>query len=147
MATKQRIVYGATCEWSSDGSTFESIAEVTGLVIPEVSVDYQDVTNLDSAGGFREFIPGLKDPGEISIPCGYVSATYSTAKGYQTNGTLVTFKTTLPTEEGFDDGDVFEFTGFVSPALETNNVGDPIGLTLNVRVTGNVTFTQGTETV
>jgi len=145
MATKARIVYGASTEWSSDGgTTYTNIDESTAIVVPETSVDYQDVSSLDSTGGFREYIPGLKDAGEISIPCNYTSAMYALASGYRSAGTLIKFQTTLPLETGQSTtGDVFVFEGYVSPALETNSVGDPISLTLNIRTSGAVSFTEG----
>jgi len=145
MATKQRIVYGATTEWSGDGgTTFTSIPEVKGLIVPETQIEYQDATNLDSTGGFREFIPGLNDAGEITIPAGYTSGAYAEAEGYRSNKTLVYFKTELPKETGqTTTGDLFEFTGYISPALETNDVGDIIALNLNIRTSGAVTFTEG----
>lgn len=145
MPTKQRIVYGATTEWSGDGgTTFTSIPEVKGLIVPETQTEYQDATSLDSAGGFREYVPGLKDAGEITIPAGYTSDAYDTAVGYQTNKTLVHFKTMLPRETGqTTTGDIFEFTGYITPVLETNDVGDIIGLNLNIRTSGAVTFTKG----
>jgi len=145
MATKQRIVYGATTEWSDDsGSTWTAIPEVKGLIVPETQIEYQDATSLDSAGGFREFIPGLKDAGEITIPCGYTSTAYEDAEGYRSAGTLIDFKTELPLETGQSTtGDTFEFSGYVSPALETNDIGDIIALNLNIRTSGAVTFTKG----
>jgi len=145
MATKQRIVYGAKVEWSSDGGTiYTVIPEVKGLAVPEIQVEYPDATNLDSPGGFREFVAGLKDAGEISIPAGYTSGAYNTAVGFQANATLIFFKTTLPKETGqATTGDVFVFSGFVSPRLETNAVGEIISMSLNIRTSGNVTFTQG----
>ena len=144
MPTKQRIVYGTTCEWSTDGgTTFTTIPEVKGLAVPETQVEYQEVTSLDSPGGYREHIPGLKDAGEISVPCGYTSGLYETAVGYQNAGTLIMFRTTLPLETGQTAGDVVTFSGYVSPALETNAVGDPIGLTLNIRTSGAANFVKG----
>lgn len=144
MATKQRIAYGATIEWGTDGTTYASIPEAEGLAVPEVQVEYIDVTNMDSAGGFREFIAGLKDAGEITIPCGYTSAAYATAVGYQTNGTLVYFRTELPLETGQSTtGDIFVFTGYVTPRLQTNAVGEAIKMDLVIRTSGNVTFTAG----
>ena len=143
MATKQRIAYGASVEWGTDGSTYTDIPEVEGLAVPEVQIEYHDVTSFDSTGGFREYIAGLKDAGEITIPCGYTTALYTSAVGYQTNGTLIYFKTTLPLETGQTDGDEFEFTGYVTPRLQTNAVGEPIKLELVVRTSGNVTYTAG----
>lgn len=144
MATKQRIAYGATIEWGTDGSTYASIPEAEGLAVPEVQIEYIDVTNFDSSGGFREFIAGLKDAGEITVPCGYTTALYTTAVGYQTNGTLIYFKTTLPLETGQStSGDEFTFTGYVTPRLQTNAVGEAIKMELVVRTSGNVSFTAG----
>jgi len=144
MATKQRLVYGSTVEWGTDGSTWANVAEVKSLAVPEVQQDYQDVTNLDSPNGYREYIPGLKDAGEIAVNCGYTSDVYDTAFDYQTNGTLVYFQVTLPMETGQSvSGDVFDFTAYVRPTLETNDVGEPIGMVLNLRISGAPGFTKG----
>lgn len=144
MATKARIVYGASSKWGTDGTTYTDIPEAKAIAVPEEQIEYQDVTNLDSAGGFREFIPGLRDNGEVTIPCNYTSGAYATAKGYSDNKTLIYFETTMPLETGQSTtGDVFEFTGYVTPRLETNEVGDPIMMNLVIRTSGAVTFTQG----
>lgn len=145
MTTKSRIVYGASSEWSTDGgTTYSDIAEATAIVVPETQVDYQEVTSLDSASGFKEYIPGLKDAGEISIPCNYTSDVYASAEGYRAAGTLITFKTTLPLQsDQSTTGDVFTFTGYVSPQLETNSVGDVVAMSLNIRTSGAPSFTQG----
>lgn len=145
MATKQRIVYGATSEWGTDGSTWDDIPECKGIAVPEEQVDFQDATHLLSPDGYREYVPGLKDAGEITIPCGYSSEAYETAKGYMTNGTLVYFQTTMPVETGQSSGDVFAFTGYVTPQLETNAVGDIINMNLVVRTSGGASFTKGAD--
>lgn len=145
MATKQRIVYGAKTEWSGDGGvSFTKVPEAKGLAVPVIETEYQDATSLDSPNGFREKVPGLKDGGNISIPAGYTSGGYATAFGYLGDKTLVHFKTTMPLEKGQTTADVFEFTGFVSPQLETNDVGDIIAMNINVEVSGEPTFTEGT---
>lgn len=142
MATKQRIVYGATTKWSNDsGSTWANIPECKALVVPEVEIEYQDATSLDSPNGFREWIAGLKDGGEITIPCGYTSDGYNTAHSYR--GTLVSFETTMPLESGQTSGDKFAFSGIVNPSLETNDVGDIIAMNIKIRTSGDVTFTKG----
>ncbi|WP_158963910.1 phage tail protein [Chachezhania sediminis] len=144
MATKQRIVFGSTTKWGTDGSTWADIPECKGIAVPTIEVDYQDATHLQSPGGFREYVPGLKDQGSITLPCGYSSAGYAQAHGYMMAGTLVHFQTTLPKETGQATGDVFEFTGYVAPQLESNEVGDIIAMNLVVRTTGQPTFTEGT---
>lgn len=47
------------------GSTF--VAELTSISGPELSADTIDTTTLDSDGGYRDFIAGFKDGGEVSL--------------------------------------------------------------------------------
>lgn len=144
--TKQRIVYGATSEWGTDGTTYTNVPECTALAVPNVEVEYLDATNLESPGGFREYIAGLQDAGTLEIPCGYSSDAYETAFGYQVAKTLVHFRTTLPLEDGQTSGDVFTFTAFVNPQLPTNAVGEIISMSLMLRISGQPTFTKGATT-
>jgi hypothetical protein len=146
MASKQIIAYGATVERSTDGgSTWANIPECTGIAIPATETDYQEVTSLDSPGGFREYIPGLKDAGTLSVPCGYTSDGYAQAVADQALGVPILYRTTLAVAVDQDTADVFEFEGFPTPTLEGNDVGAPVGMTLTIRITGDVTFTAGTK--
>lgn len=144
MATKQRLVYGSSVEWGTDGVAYTALAEVRSLAVPAVEIEYLDATTLDSSGGFREYVAGLKDPGEITVEMGYTSDIYEAAIGYQAAGAPIHFKTTLPLETGQSTtGDVFEFTALVRPVMQQNAVGELIGLELALRVTGQPTFTKG----
>ena len=112
-------------------------------MVPTTEVEYVDVTNLDSPNAFREYIPGLKDAGEISLECNYTPAIFDLAEGYRTNGTIVFFRTTLPAFAGQTGGDVFEFTGYVTPQVQQTPVDGAIMMTISIRVTGAVTHTEG----
>lgn len=142
MATKQRIVYGATTEWGTDGSTWANVPECKGLAVPVIEIEYLDATHFESEDGYREYVPGLKDAGSVTIPCGYSSAGYATAHGYMEDSTLVYFRTEMPLEAGQTTGDIFEFTGYVTPQLETNEVGAIIAMNLVIRTSGAPTFTE-----
>ena len=50
-----------------NGSTYTQVAEVTNITWPGYKRDAIDVTFMDSTSGFREFIPGLKDAGEVTV--------------------------------------------------------------------------------
>jgi len=58
-----------------DGGTptevFATIANVNSVKGPEIEREAYDVTAHDSADGWREFIGGLKDGGEVSIEVNY----------------------------------------------------------------------------
>ena len=72
-------VYGSVIEWSNDGATWAAIPKPRQVIIPEVSREYRDVTNLDSPNGFREFQKGLKDGGEFTLECYYTKEGYAAA--------------------------------------------------------------------
>ncbi|MEU0245171.1 phage tail tube protein [Streptomyces sp. NPDC006235] len=50
---------------------FVTIGKVTGVNGPEIERETYDVTAHDSVDGWREFIGGLKDAGEVSINLNY----------------------------------------------------------------------------
>jgi len=51
--------------------TFTTLAHVTNVGGPEIERETYDVTAHDSVDGWREFIGGLKDGGEVSIEVNY----------------------------------------------------------------------------
>lgn len=140
--SNQIIPYGGTVEVSADGSTFTEVPEAKGIPVPATTQEYPEVTSLSSANGFREFIAGLKDGGEVSFNCGYTSAGYTLISGL--DGVLAYIRCTFPLAPNqTTTGDVFTFRGFVTPAIDANDVGAPIGLDVAVRVSGAPTFTAG----
>lgn len=145
--SKQIIAYGATVERSTDGTTWARIPECEGIAIPTVETDYQDATSLDSPNGFREYVKGLKDAGVISIPCGYTTEGYEQQLGDQAAADAIYYRTTLKAQPGQSSGDVFEFRGFPTPALESGGIGDPVKMNISVRTTGDVTWTKGAAVV
>jgi len=54
---------------------FETIAEVRSISGPTFEADEVDVTNMDSPSGFREFIQGLKDGGNITFGLNFLPHT------------------------------------------------------------------------
>jgi predicted secreted protein len=51
--------------------TFATIGSVTSVKGPEIERETYDVTAHDSVDGWREFVGGLKDAGEVSIEINY----------------------------------------------------------------------------
>ena len=142
--SEQIIAYGATVERSADGTTWTEIPECKGVAIPVVSTDYNDATSLDSPNGFKEYVKGLKDAGEISVPAGYTAAGYEQQVADQALDTPTYYRTTLKTQPSQATGDVFEFRGFPTPELEANDLGNVIGMSVKIRTSGGVTWTKGT---
>lgn len=147
MSSKQIIAYGALVERSLDGTTYDPIPGCKGVAIPTVETDYQEATSLDSPGGFKEYVKGLKDAGVISVPCGYTSAGYEQQLADQAAPDAVYYRTTLKPAPGQSSGDVFEFRGFPTPAVESGGTGDLIEMSISIRTTGDVTWTKGAAAV
>lgn len=144
MASKQIISYGATVERSTDGVTYTSIPEVKGVAVPEVEQEYPEVTNMDSPNGFREYIKGLKDAGEIEVPCGYTAAGYEQQIADNAAADAIYYRVTLKKQpDQAVVGDIFTYRGFPTPRLAPGDIGDPVEMTIVIRVSGDYTWTRG----
>lgn len=146
MASKQIISYGAKVERSTDGVTYTTIPECKGVAVPEVEQDYPEVTSFDSPNGFRQYIPGLQDSGEITIPCGYTSAGFALMLADQTwakaNGPIY-YKVTLRPAIDQTIGDIFTYRGYPTPRLSPGDIGEPIEMNVVVRVDADYAFEIG----
>jgi len=64
---------------------FSTVAEIVELTPPAMSRDDIDVSNNDSSDGYREFIPGWRDGGEVSAKANWLptntTQAYSSASG------------------------------------------------------------------
>ncbi len=54
---------------------FTTIAEILTIGGPELSSEDIEVTNMDSAGGFKEFISGLADAGSVNFDLNWIKGT------------------------------------------------------------------------
>ena len=142
--SEQIIAFGATVERSLDDTTWAEIPECKGVAIPIVETDFQESTSLDSPGGFKEYVKGLKDAGVISVPAGYTAAGYEQQLADQAATAAVYYRCTLKPQPAQTTGDVFTFRGFPTPKVETSDVGALVGMSIDIRTTGNVTWARGT---
>ncbi len=67
MTTEAKSAYGTTLKKGA-----VAIAELTNIGGPRLSADTIDVTSHDSADGYREFVSGLKDGGEVTIEGNFI---------------------------------------------------------------------------
>jgi predicted secreted protein len=69
-----RLGYGTLLKRriSTSPDTYQLVAERVSLGGPSMSRDVPDVTHMDSPNGWREFLAGLKDGGEISVEGNFV---------------------------------------------------------------------------
>ena len=72
--TDALIGYGTTFERSDSASpeVYTAIAEVMNITPPPYARETQDATHMSSTDGYREFISGLRDAGEVALELNYI---------------------------------------------------------------------------
>lgn len=138
------IILGATTGWSTTSTSFTDIPECTSIVLPVTETDYVEVTSLDSPNNFREYKPGLKDGGTLTLPVRYTADVFEAAKSYADANTLIWFETEITkADDQTSVGDTFLFSGYVSPQPQAGEQGGVMNLDLAIRVSGQFYYTKG----
>lgn len=116
------------------GTNPKAVAHVSSIGGPNQSKESIDVTALDSASGYREFIDGFKDGGEVSVQ-GFFDyaddgqkAVYSAFDGEGVEDFVIEFPTRI--------GAKWAFKGVITAFEITSEVGNAVGFTTTIKVSG-----------
>ncbi len=115
-----------------------AISDLTSIGSPSITQDEIDVTTLESEGGYREFIPGFKDGGELNISGFFVPGNAGQAAVYAAlaSGDLQDFEVIYPASLGA----TWSFQGFVSNYSVTAEIEGAIEFEATIRVSGEPTM-------
>lgn len=116
-----------------------TVAGLTSIGGLELSADTIDVTTLDSDGGYREFIAGFKDAGEVSLE-GYLKLDEGQQALYDLfeSGAVEDFTIQFPDNLG-----KWEFKGVVTGFSTSADLEDPLSFSATIQVSGKPTLTIG----
>lgn len=119
---------------------FTSLAEVTNVTPPAMARDSIDATHEESPEGYREFIPGLKDGGEVSLELNFIPGNTTAddliAEFDATTGTGAIKNRQIV----FPNGEILAFRAFLT-AFETDApIDDKMTLSVTFKVTGKPTL-------
>lgn len=116
-----------------------TLTQITSITSPSLSADTIDVTTHSSSGGYREFIQGLRDGGEISIEGNFTTSSANAIITQLNTSSVATVTVDLPTSPS-----VSRFTASViCSAFETTAPSDDkIGFSATFKVTGQPSFGQ-----
>jgi predicted secreted protein len=129
--------------WRKDPTTgWGALAEVNNISGPSESRDTIDVTSLDSTGGYREFITGFKDGGELTFTMNMANAEYDKLRTDFDTDTAREYKVELPDS----DESIFSFSGLVTNIPLSVSPDDKVTVDVTIKVTGQVTFYAGSTT-
>jgi predicted secreted protein len=119
---------------SSDPS-FTAVAEVNSISGPNVTRDTIDVTSLDSTSGYREFIGGFRDGGELSLEMNFTLDGYDDLKADLDSDVLHDYQIELQ-----DTGQTtFEITGLVTNITLAIPMDDKVTATVTIKISGPIT--------
>lgn len=100
MTTAASIGYGRLLQildTSLSPDTYVTVGEITAVNGPSFAADAIDATHSESTGKFREFVPGLRDAGEIAGELNYVPNSAGMQLLLEALGEIASYKITEPT--------------------------------------------------
>jgi hypothetical protein len=119
--------------WRWDGSsTWEAIAEISAIDGPTMTREMIDVTALDSEGGYREYVPDLRDGGTVSLTMNFTDDTFEIMMDDFESNDRQWYAIVLPTM----DHTSLEFQGLVTEVPLSASVGSQVTANTTIRVTG-----------
>lgn len=135
--------FGAALEWDPAGAAaYAAIGQVKDISGPSITRGTVDVSDHDSSDGFREFMGGLVDGGEVTFTIGYDNANTQHAalltNLVSTTCTPATFELTLTVCSGTA---VWTWSGFVTGFTPAAPVEGENTAEVTIKVTGKPVLT------
>ena len=130
---------GTTLKFTPAGGEQLTVGRLTsvGEIAPEA--EELDVTTLESTGGYREYMQGFRDSGELELT-GYHDGTDAGQRAIRAafaSGASGAFAVEFP------DGTTVSFSGFIkSHSIGSAEVDGAIGFGAVIRISGPVTVTE-----
>lgn len=112
----------------TEDGTYTPLAEVLNIDGPTMTRDTPEVTNLDSDGGYKEFVAGFRDAGTISLPMNFTHDTYEIMLDDFEDDTAKWYRIDLPNSNATR----LQFSGLITSC--------PVSIQAQSQVTSNVTI-------
>ena len=119
------------------GST--PIGEINSIEGPGKSRETIEVTRLEDVDGYRQYIPGLREPGTVTLNMNFTRANYDLLNGDFESNDVQEYSIVLPDE----DKTTFVFNGFVSELPLSIPMGDKITVDVTIQLSGKVNVISG----
>ena len=116
------------------GSTAGAIGEITAISLPGYERTAIDITTMASVAGWREFVGGLMDAGEITLTVWYTNALCTVVAGLIDN-VAETWTITLP------DTHTWACSGFVTSLGGDSPMDDGVVQNITIKLSGQPTYT------
>lgn len=130
MTTAAKAAFGTTLTWNS-----QTVAELTNIGGVEISVDMLDVTSHQATSGFKEFIAGLAEAGDVAVEGNFK---YDDTNGQIAMAADVASKTSRTAVITFPSSiATWTFTAYISKLKVGDTAADgKIPFTATMKITG-----------
>ena len=142
MTTQAQIGHGSTFQINtstvSSPDTWTTIAEVVSITPPSLSRDAIDATHSTSPEKWREFIPGLRDGGEVTLEVNFIPSGIGTAQIISTfnSDDLVNARINFPDSPAT----VWTFAAFITSFEPEAPFDDKMSATVTFKLSGKPAF-------
>lgn len=116
---------------------FTPVVELFQLGGPDLSKDSVELTNTDSLNKFREFVPGLKSGGTLSISGNLIKASMDQMLAEYNKSGRTNYRVTVPADVAFQ----MDFEGFVTSFPPDVPIDDRMTFQASIQISGPVTIT------
>jgi len=124
--------------WDGAGA-WASLSDVKNIEGPTMARDFIDTTALDTDGGYRTFIAGFRDAGEVTLTINFTRAVWELLKTDYESDTLQNYEIVLPDS----DNTSLEFEGLVTGLPLTIPPDDVVTSVVVIKISGQVTLNSG----
>lgn len=125
--------------WNTSTGEWEAIAQINSIDGPGMSRDTIDTTALDTTGGYRTFIAGFRDAGEVTLEMNFTRDTYEQMLTDFESDTAVNYELVLPDA----DNTTIEFEGLITELPLTVEPDDKITCEITIKISGQVSIESG----
>jgi predicted secreted protein len=137
MTTQAKIGFGVLFKIGNAATpeVFTTVAEVTNITPPGLARDSVDASHEQSPSAWREFIPGMKDGGEVSFDVNFVP-------GSATTLLLLAEMEANPGNKQivWPTGEIMSFVGFMTGLEPDTPIDDKMVATATYKVSGQPTL-------
>jgi len=125
--------------WNTVTFAWDSIAYVKSITGPSKTKAFIDTTALDTTGGYRTFISGFRDAGQLTLNMLFERDAYELMNTDFESDVAQDFQIVLPD----DDNTSLTFSGLVTELPLTIPTDDAITADVTIKITGPVTLESG----
>lgn len=142
MTTNAAIAYGTLMQILESPNNWVTLGEVTSINMPSLQRDTHDATHMESPEAWREFIPGLKNAGEVKLELNFVPASATDQRIRDTFDTDVVPQWRIVFSVPTSPNEAITFSAIVTNYEVTGPVADKMTASLTMKISGKAIWGQ-----